>query len=411
MTLRSALLPLFVLLAVWGSTAEASEGWIRYYTVGEDVRVGAVHATSSGGFTVAGSVATEVTDPIRVGIFLLHIEADGTLPYPVLYDWGGVRVADDLLATPDGGWLFAGSTTEDGAEGNDFYLLRVDGPGQTLWSGIFGNELDENAMRVVAAADGGYFAIGNQVDPNDVIADPSTPGYGGLEGRCAPYIVRINDDGAPLWETALRGEENVVVFDGAATKDGGCLVLATAYGFPDRDDALRLIKLDAAGDIAWTQTWSDGSTKGYALATTSAGEILVAGAQSAPEDSERATQQTLLMLLDQDGKEIWSRRFGDPMAARGAHAVLEAADGSFVVAGAQTKDLARYDDDVFLFAVSALGDVLWEQVHPVGEHVMVAGLAEAAGGGFAVTGSASKTGERFRVLLLRTDGEGRITGS
>ncbi|UCF10109.1 MAG: hypothetical protein JSW65_00005, partial [Candidatus Bipolaricaulota bacterium] len=326
---------LILALAAWGAVGTVAEYWIRHYTVGQESRAGALLPAEDGGLTVAGSALTESDEPVCAGIFMLHIGPDGEPGHPALYDWGGVFAAEDMVATEDDGLIFAGSTTEYGAQGIDMFLLKVDGSGQTLWSSVLGAALDESARRIVKASDGGYFVIGNQVDPGDVVADPGTPGYGGLEGRCAPYVARVENEGQPVWKTALSSDENVVAFDGAATDDGGCLVLATAYGYPNVCDSLRLIRLDGNGDILWTRSRDDGSSKGYALLRTSPGQFLIAGAQSFPEDPSRGNRRAFLILVDADGDEVWSRHYGDPDRTSAAYALVETAAGLFVAAGTE----------------------------------------------------------------------------
>jgi len=398
------------LVAVAGAALAVSgiaiETWVRHYDLGAETYVGTVLAVE-GGFRLVGTKVTSM-DPPAAGIVLLQITADGAFPYPVVYQWEGVRTADDAIVTDDGGLLFAGATNVYSSGGTDMYVLRVDASGQTLWSGIYGTELDESATRIVRANGGGYFVLGNQVDPSDVVADPGAPGYGGLEGRCAPFVVRIEAEGQPIWRKAFRSEDNVIVFGGAATADGGCLVLATVYGYPEASDSILLLRLDDQGETVWTRTWTEGSSKGHALLVTSEGRILLAGARSFPEDPARSKLQALLILLDEEGNELWQRSYGNPETIDALHAVVESSNGQFVAAGTRFGDYSLFSDDLILLAVDASGDVQWESRHATGEHIAVEAIVQALDGGFVIASAASSGGDPFQVLLVRTDREGHV---
>jgi len=398
------------LMAVAGAVLAVSgiaiETWVRHYDLGADTYAGTVLVVEDG-FRLVGTKVTSM-EPPAAGIVLLQIAADGEFPYPMVYQWEGARTANDALVTDDGGLLFAGATDVHSSGGTDMYVLGVGASGQTLWSGIYGSELDESATRIVRANDGSYLVLGNQVDPSDVVADPVAPGYGGLEGRCAPFVVRIEAEGQPIWQKAFRSEDNVVVFDGAATADGGCLVLATVYGYPEASDSILLLKLDDEGETVWTHTWTEGSSKGYAVLVTSKGQILITGARSFPEDPARSKLQGLLILLDEEGNELWQRSYGDQGTIDALHALAETSDGRFVAAGTRLLDYSQFSDDLILLAIDASGAVQWESQHATGEHVMVEAIVQAPNGGFVVAGTARTGGDPLQMLLVRTDREGHV---
>jgi len=384
------------LVASVGVLASGSDVTLRRYDIDGETYVGTV-LVAEDGLLVAGTRIASM-EPPSAGIVLLSLASDGTLEFPVFYHWEGVRTANDALAAPDGGLTFAGMTDVCSAGGTDLYALGVGPSRQTLWSGVYGTALDESAVRILPA-DGGYFLVGNQVDPSDPIADPETPGYGGLEGRCAPYIVRTQTQGQTVWQKALASDDNVVAFDAAATDDGGVLILATVYGYPDRPDAVRLYRLDRDGEAVWIRSFAEGHCKGYALLVTSSGELLVAGAR-APSAGDPL--RAMMMLLDTDGNEIWSAIYGDPERISTAHALVETADGLLIAVGTELDDYGSFSDDVYLLAVDASGCLAWEQRHPTGEHVMVEAATLLPDGTILVAATAAPAGDPFRPLLLWT---------
>ena len=376
----------------------ASESWIRWYEHEDEIQIGTL-LEMGGEYWLVGTHIVSM-DPPDAGIVVFRVGPDGRLIGTRSYDWGGVQSAADALVTPDGNALFAGMTDQYGAVDGDFYVLQADASGQTLAEWVFGESLRESATRILMGSQGDVFIIGNQMNPEDVIADPGTPGYGGMEGRSAPYAVRMQPGGSPVWKEHYRSESNVIVFDAVPSRSGGCFVLSTVYGFPNDDDAIRLDRLDEDGTIMWSRTFGEGNSKGYALAHLSPGRLLIAGAQ---EDEASGNLRGLLILVEEFGREVWSRTYGDADLITTLHTVVETKDGLIVAAGSQLEDYGQYQDDVYLVCVGADGERQWEHVIPTGKHVTIEALHERSDGGLLIAGSGAIAGERFQAMLMFID--------
>jgi len=392
---------LVVLAVLWmlafGSLAET---WIQYYEHEHEVHVGTVLVMGDEYWLVGTSVAS--LEPPSAGIVVFHVQLGGDLLYATSYHWDGVRSAADALVTDEGNILFAGQTDQYGAVGTDMYVLTTDGSGQTLAGWAFGESLEESATRILLGSQGDFFIVGNQMNPDDVIADAETPGYGGLDGRTAPYAVRVQPGGSPVWKESYWSEGNVVVFDAAATSTGGCYLLSTVYGFPDAADAIRLDKLDDQGTIMWSRTFDEGNRKGYALLRLSNEQLMIAGAQT---PSDGGASQALLILLDATGREVWSRTYGSADKIAALHALVETEDGSIMAAGTQFAADVQYQDDVYVVCVNADGEVQWEKTHATGRHVMVEAVRQLEGGDLLIAGGGAIAGERFQGWLMRLNPE------
>ena len=393
---RIAFLVLLSILCV-SLSGLAAGTWIRWYEHEDEVHVSTVLQMENQYWLIGTSVAS--LDPPDAGIVVFRIQPDGSLLYPVAYDWDGVQSAGDAFIDTEGNILFAGRTDSYGAVGSDMYVLKTDCSGQTLAEWVYGEVLEEFACCIVPGPHGDSFVVGNQMDVDDVIADPEAPGYGGLEGRTAPYVVRIDPNGSPVWRKSYRSEENVIVFDAAPTDDGGCYILSTVYGYPDADDWVRLDRLDESGTILWTRTFDEGNRKGYSLLQLDGGRLLMAGARSSAD----GLLQALLMLLEPTGREIWSRTYGDPAAISTLHTLIETQDGDFVAVGTQFEDYGRYQDDIYVLCVDVDGELQWEQTHATGKHIMVEGLVETEDGGLLIAGTGAAAGERFQAMLMRIE--------
>ena len=393
---------LWILLALsvlWVSlTGHPQATWIEWYGHEDEVHVGGVLDMGTEYWLYGTSVAS--MDPPAAGIVVLKVQTDGTLIHPVSYDWDGVTSAADAVIDEAGNVLFAGRTNAYGAVGFDAYVLKTDPSGQTLAEWVYGDALDESAARIFPGTHGDYYLVGNQTNPDDPIADASTPGYGGLDFRSGPYVARIQPSGAADWKRDFRTTANEVVFDAALAYNGDCYVLSTAYGFPNAEDALCVHRVADHGGMMWKRTFGAGSSKGYGLHALDSGWLLVAGSRRIEGGEE---PQGLLLMLSAIGREVWSGTFGDPGAATALHALAETDDGLFVAAGTQIADHASYEDDIYIVCVDIYGEMQWEETISMGKHVVVEDLVVLDDGGFLVAGGGAEAGEPFQAFLLRVD--------
>ncbi len=70
-------------------------------------------------------------------------------------DW-----ASSIQQTSDGGYIVAGSTESFGAEGGDFWVLKLDSVGNIQWQKTYGGNDEEQANSIQQTGDGGYIVAG-----------------------------------------------------------------------------------------------------------------------------------------------------------------------------------------------------------------------------------------------------------
>ena len=103
-----------------------------------------------------------------------------------------------VLQTLDGGYVVAGKTASFGAGLDDFYLIKTDSSGDTVWTRTYGGSNRDWAWPVLQTPDTGYLLVGKTAfygsGINDILlvktdaagsrAWIKTIGGGGDEGRC-----------------------------------------------------------------------------------------------------------------------------------------------------------------------------------------------------------------------------------
>jgi hypothetical protein len=140
----------------------------RYGSIGWDIGKKVV-ALDDGGFAVAGVTHGNSEDG-QADAFLYRLGADGTLLWSAFYG-GEMGDGAESLAITDSGFVLGGYTESAGNGGTDAWIVRVDNDGLVLWEATFGEEEDDIARALVFTQDGGIAFAGST----------GSGGYGGLD--------------------------------------------------------------------------------------------------------------------------------------------------------------------------------------------------------------------------------------
>jgi len=70
-----------------------------------------------------------------------------------------IEIAYDVQQISDGGYILVGDTWFESAGWNDFYIVKTDAAGDTLWTRKCGGSLTERAYAVHQALDEGYYHV------------------------------------------------------------------------------------------------------------------------------------------------------------------------------------------------------------------------------------------------------------
>lgn len=179
---------------VVGSTGSFGDGYssiyaIRTDTLGDTIWTATyggsradigqtVEIAADGGFLFAGATASYGSG--FYDCYVARTDADGVLQWQNWY--GGAK--DDrcyaVAATPDHGWILAGTTESSGAGKIDILLTRISDDGEPVWSRTIGGTESDYARAVVPTADGNTLAAGYSYSYS----------YGGSD----VYVVKIRGD-------------------------------------------------------------------------------------------------------------------------------------------------------------------------------------------------------------------------
>lgn len=142
--------------------ANGNAQWNRTYGGTGSDRSFSVGQTIDGGYILAGE-----TDSFGSGNFdfwLLKTDPAGIQLWVRTYGGANLDVARSVKQTSDGGYIMAGWTDLSGVEGHDCLLVKTDSHGDLEWNRTYGYELDDEAYCIQMTSDGGYIIAGGSTN-------------------------------------------------------------------------------------------------------------------------------------------------------------------------------------------------------------------------------------------------------
>ncbi|MBU1707101.1 T9SS type A sorting domain-containing protein [bacterium] len=166
-----------------------------------------VKQTSDSGYVMAGwtySFSAGYRD-----FWMVKTNVDGDSLWSQRFGGSGDDYCTCVLQSSDGGYILAGSTVSFGV-GRDFWIVKTDANGDSLWSRTYGGVGSEECYSAVQISDGGYVLVG------------STSSYGA--GSADFWIVRTDSNGTQLWDKTFGGSSSDVCRSVQQTTDGGYIL-------------------------------------------------------------------------------------------------------------------------------------------------------------------------------------------
>ncbi|MBU1638022.1 hypothetical protein KKC97_10195 [bacterium] len=200
------------------TNADGSTAWNRSFPENYSQGARSVQETSDGGFIAAGFTQNRgVGTPTYTNVWLMKTDADGDTLWTNTFGGADHDRAFCVRQTSDGGYIVAGNTASYGMGGNDFYLIKTDANGDSLWTKTYGGEGTEICYCVEETSDGGYILGGY------------TTSFGG--GGNDVWLVKTNASGDSVWSDDIGGTGSEVCYGVTEGPDGfyGCGTTDSEY--------------------------------------------------------------------------------------------------------------------------------------------------------------------------------------
>jgi hypothetical protein len=239
------------------TTATGVEQWNKTFgDTSHPASACSIYQTSDTGYLILGS---NWTNPDN--LYIIKTDGNGnkiwekhlSSPAGIFYD---------SKKTNDGGFIITGSADTNGHA--DLYLMKIDADYNKQWDIVIGSDLFDAGLSVIQTQDSGYVALG--------VADA----VDGLEGGDI-FLVKIDAQGAEVWNRTLWGADTQIGWSVAETIDGYIFVGSTR-SYTDGDINLLIGHTDSQGVV--DEYWSLGGhsyDEAFCVLVDSEGDYIITG--------------------------------------------------------------------------------------------------------------------------------------
>lgn len=257
-------------------------------------------------------------------------------------DFGGQQwdFCKQVVALSDGGAALFGQTYSYGAGEGDFYLIRLNSDGDSLWTRTYGGAGLESGESIAVTSDGGFILAGY------------TESFGA--GKTDMYVVRTDATGDTLWTKTFGGPEDDFCYSVATTADDGYVLAGNSYSHVPNPGKSVFIVIKDGGSSQWTKydPYLGDNYWRNVFVEPGSGNITVVGYNT--EGIFGKEDGRIVRYGGLDG--VWNGMAKDHGSAKNDrfYDAKMTSDGGYVMVGSTEGFLNRFDD-VYLVKGDAFG--------------------------------------------------------
>ena len=289
--------------------------------------------TSDSGFIIVGNAEG---GPVTINFFLLKTDKNGDTLWSKIYDGQGNDRAYSVCETFDKGFLVCGESTSFNPGGG--YILKTDSDGNVQWTKNFVNAQTFNWIE--QTQDSGFIAVGgNDSVPGDLL------------------FMKCDSVGNVLWTRIMETQNNFWCPMIIQTHDLGFAFISEGNGFQDN-----LVKLNQSGNLIWSKritrtTFADPIMFPLSLKETSDHGFIIGTNlwTSSP------TTDYIIIKTDSLGQVIWSKSYHSYFDNK-IGSVIQDSDGGYLISG-MSNDSTNSDHQLYVVKADAIGNSLWSKTY------------------------------------------------
>ncbi len=336
--------------------------------------------TAEGGFIIAGS--TDYCGAGSSDVWLIKTNSTGFEEWNRTYGGKDIDFGLAVLQTAEEGYIIAGMTQSYGAGKQDLWLIRTDSSGNEIWNSTFGGAGDETGFEILQTSDDGYIIVG----------ETNSYGAGGFD----VWLLKTDSLGVEIWNRTFGGSKTEIGSSLQRTHDGGYIILGETetYGAGGRD--FWLVNTNSTGIEQWNRTYggSDYDNGKSVRQTSDDGYILIGNTLSfGPKGDEKMglpTENIWVVKTDSAGNMQWNRTYGNVYNDFG-EAVLQLADGGYIIAGSSGFYMAE-KFDIVLLKVNSQGIEEWAKIFGGVDYDFTSSMLISTDGNYIIAGTVGSYG-------------------
>ncbi|MFY9308298.1 MAG: T9SS type A sorting domain-containing protein [Bacteroidia bacterium] len=222
---------------------------------------------------------------------------------------------------------------------------------------------------------------------------------------CDVYIIKTDAAGNIAWTQTYGGNKPDFPYHMLATNDGNYFLVGYSQSYGGGDYDILLLKIDPSGGLIWTKTYgANGNDIGMDVIPTSDGNYMIVGSSNSPA---LADQNANLIKIDPSGTVIWSKLYGGSSNDYGA-CVKQTNDGGFIMLGT-TYSYNAPGGDAYLVKLNSDGDTTWTKRFGGAYYDEGVYITTGNDGGLTfVVRDSSTAGKDVDIRVIKTDASGNV---
>lgn len=303
-------------------------------------------------------------------------------------------IAYDIVALEDGESAIVGTCKSFDAQRTDICVSRMSAEGKMKWTILLGGKKEDEGRAITRAADGNLFILG------------MTKSLSNNYDRDI-YVAKISLLGKMLWQRAMGGDRDEQPGGIVGLDDGSVMIVGDTESFGKRYRDIYIAKLSKEGKTIFARTvGGEKRDEARDLTRLSDGNLALVGVRVMPKNYE----EFFVMKLDQNGKQIWAKTFGD-YDDDSLESVTPTADAGMVAVG-KTRSYGSEQTDLTVMKLSKNGKILWHKVYGFKYYEYGNAVTSILDGGFMISGGTSTLGKgSHSVYILALDKDGTLIWS
>ncbi|GAB4456144.1 MAG: hypothetical protein OHK0036_19900 [Bacteroidia bacterium] len=202
------------------------------------------------------------------------------------------------------------------------------------------------------------------------------------------HLLKIDDNGALIWEQKIGEEETDEATSVIETPDGNYVVVGTtdSYGVtPDIKD-IWVVKINPSGQVIWNKTFGGVQSIDEAKSVVPAldgGVVVVGDTYEFAADGTAMPSNIMIIKIDDKGNEVWKKVIGGAAINEQSTGIVQTKDGYAIVGNIETTGKKW---DIWLVNIDKEGNKKWESNYGGGDNEGANDILITKDGGFLMVG-------------------------
>ncbi|MFN7421092.1 MAG: T9SS C-terminal target domain-containing protein, partial [Flavobacterium sp.] len=323
----------------------------------------------------------------------------------------GLEIFYDCIATNDNGALvvgysnspISGDKTENLIGGAyDFWVVRLDENGSIIWQNTLGGNGNDTPVSACLTADGGFLIVGYSDSDSSGDKTENSRGFQDF------WVVKLDANGAVLWDKTIGGTGNDIASKIIPLSDGNFLITgySTSSISGEKNENSRgghdfwILKINPFGNIIWQKTLGGNGFDAPYCAVEFNADAYVIGGESNSNQSGDKTENTRgnsdywLVVVNNQGNLIQQKTIGGSQLDN-LLAMTKTIDNHLVlcgfsnspISGEKTISNVGLGTDSWLLKVNSSFSSVWQKTYGGNFDEGINSIFEFPNGDLCVSGS------------------------